>query len=267
VPTIDSLLNEAPRELRLETELLVAAAMNWNRSKVLAFGETEISAALLPELNNQLNRLTSGEPFAYITGQREFFGLAFEVSSAVLIPRADTELLVELALKYSKPSARIVDLGTGSGAIAVSLAHTRADLTITATDKSSAALEIAQRNAARHECDIRFVASEWFEQLTGEFDVIVSNPPYVRLDDPHLDALSFEPQHALIAQQDGLADIKAIIAGAPRALTKGGTLLIEHGFDQAAPVAALFKQHGFANVELHNDLAGQPRVTSGCIRQ
>lgn len=266
MPTIDSLLNQTPRELRLETELLVAAAMNWNRSKVLAFGETEISESLLPGLNSQLNRLTNGEPFAYITGRREFFGLEFEVTSDVLIPRADTELLVELALSHSRPNARVVDLGTGSGAIAVSLAHARADLTITATDTSTAALEVAQRNAARHDCDIRFVTSEWFQQLAGEFDVIVSNPPYVRSDDPHLSDLSFEPQGALIAQQDGLEDIQAIVAGAPLQLTAHGALLIEHGFDQAADVAALFKQHGFAKVELHKDLAGQPRVTSGRLR-
>ncbi len=263
MPTIDSVLNRTPRELRLETELLVAAAMDWSRSKVLAFGETEIPDALLPALNSQLDRLTNGEPLAYITGQREFFGLEFDVTPDVLIPRADTELLVELALNYSRPDARVVDLGTGSGAIAVSLAHSRSDLTITATDTSTAALEIAQRNATRHECDIRFVTSEWFKQLAGEFDVIVSNPPYVRCGDPHLSDLSYEPQPALIAQQDGLADIQAIVAGAPLALAADGVLLIEHGFEQAASVAALFNQHGFANVELHKDIAGQPRVTSG----
>ena len=263
MPTIQSLLHETPHELRLETELLMAEAMNWSRSKVLAFSETEISEKLLPALSSKLDRLNRGEPFAYITGSREFYGLDFEVTPDVLIPRPDTELLVDLALSRCAPDARVVDLGTGSGAIAVSLAHERADLAVTASDVSDAALDVARRNAARHGCTIKCVASHWFESLNKEFDVIVSNPPYVRRNDPHLQGLAYEPSSALIAGDDGLADIRIIAAEAKNKLAAGGALLIEHGYDQAAEVAELFKQHGFVNVALYKDLADQPRVTSG----
>jgi len=263
VPTIESLLSEAPRELQFETQLLLAATLNWSRSKVLAYGETEISVALLPALQAQLDRLRSGEPLAYITGLREFYGLKFEVTPDVLIPRPDTELLVELALRYAGPDSRIADLGTGCGAIAISLAHSQPGLSITATDNSVAALKVAMRNADRLSCNVKFIRSHWFDQLPDEYDLIVSNPPYIRRNDPHLSALQHEPAIALIAEDNGLADIHSVIAGASKHLSAEGVLLIEHGYDQAEAVANLFKKYGFVKVELHRDLANQPRVTSG----
>lgn len=263
--TIETLLSSTPGELRLDVELLIAKALNWNRAKVIAFGETELPATTLNPLREQLARLLAGEPYAYIVEQREFYGLNFRVTPDVLIPRPDTELLVELALERSPNNARVADLGTGSGAIAISLAHTRPDLRVVACDRSNSALEIARENAHQHNCEVDFVCSDWFDQLDGTFDVIVSNPPYVHPQDQHLAALSHEPQQALVADDSGLGDLKKIIHGATKALNPGATLLVEHGYDQATPVGAMFKAQGFSNVTTHHDLSGQPRVTTGSI--
>ena len=260
---IDALLSEAPGELRLETELLIARAMGWTRARVLAFGEHEINGELLCELQKQLTRLASGEPFAYITGTREFFGLDFKVTPDVLIPRPETELLVEIALATSPQRASVVDLGTGSGAIAISLAHKRPDLSVTATDFSADALAIAQHNAERLDAQLKFVQSNWFEALKGKFDTIISNPPYIRTKDPHLVAISHEPQQALVAGQSGLDDIITIVSQARGYLKTNGNLLIEHGYDQATEVAELFEHHGFTQIQTHLDLAGHSRVTTG----
>jgi release factor glutamine methyltransferase len=251
--------------LRLETELLIADALNWNRSRVLAFSEHQVPEALVPALLNNLERLKSGEPYAYIVGKREFYGLEFIVTPSVLIPRPDTELIVELARERCSPAAHVVDLGTGSGAIAVSLAHVRSDLNITATDKSSEALKVAERNAKQNNCTLHFKLSDWYSELHKTYDIVLSNPPYIHPNDPHLPALAHEPQSALVANEDGMADLAAIIGGAPRHLNADGQLLVEHGFDQSSDVAALFEQHGFENICLHKDLAGQPRVTSGSL--
>ena len=265
LPTVDSLLNSLPRELRLETELLVASALNWNRSKVLAFGEHRVPDALAPKLLANLERLKSGEPYAYIVGKQEFYGLEFSVTPSVLIPRPDTELIVDLARELCSPAAHVVDLGTGSGAIAVSLAHVRSDLNITATDKSAQALEIARRNAKKNNCNLHFKLSDWYSDLHQTYDVILSNPPYIRQNDPHLPALAHEPQSALVASEDGLADLAVIVEGAPSHLNPGGKLLVEHGFDQSAAVAELFEQQGFEEISAHEDLAGNPRVISGSL--
>ena len=269
--TVKSLLDAAPRELRFETELLLAQALNWSRSRVLAFAEEVIEdvidASRFAQLKDHLARLHGGEPLAYITGHREFFSLEFAVTPDVLIPRPDTELLVELALEHSPEGARVADLGTGSGAIAISLKHARPDLQLTATDVSEAALHLAKQNAARHNCSIDFILSDWLQQLSGPLEVIVTNPPYVRPNDPHLPGLRFEPASALIANAEGLADIQQICAQAPHALTAGGKLMIEHGYDQAEDVAELLRAQGFSAVCTHRDLAGHPRVTQGSLAQ
>ncbi len=261
MPSVKSLLAGAPAELRFDTELLIARALGWNRAKVFAFGEVEPTADVLEKLAPELARLHAGEPLAYITGSREFFGLEFTVSPDVLIPRADTELLVELAIDQCPTNARVADLGTGSGAIAVSLKHARPDLSIVAVDRSAAALTVAANNAARHGCDIECVISDWYQNLNGQFDVVISNPPYIRADDPHLPSLRFEPVEALVAGALGLDDYKKLAAGAATKLAPGGLLFVEQGADQADAVANLFTQSGLTDIVTYNDLAGHCRVT------
>jgi len=260
-PDIASLLASAPPDKRFDTELLIAHAMGWSRAKVLAFNEVKPEESQVAALQTQLHRLHSGEPLAYLTGEREFFSLLFDVNPSVLIPRADTELLVELALAQSPANARVIDMGTGSGAIAVSLKHARPDLDVTASDKSAAALAVAEANAKRHDCQINFVLSDWYQNLTGQFDIIISNPPYLAVDDAHLNALQYEPREALIAGAGGLDDYRKIAAGAVGRLTADGALFVEQGADQADAVVAVFTQAGLANTVTYDDLAGHRRVT------
>lgn len=228
---------------------------------MLAFSEETPDPSVAEVLQSKLRRLHGGEPLAYLTGEREFFGLALEVNPDVLIPRADTELLVELAVEHSPQNAHVIDMGTGSGAIAVSLKHARPDLNITASDKSSAALAVAEANARRHNCCINFVLSDWYENLSGQYDLIISNPPYIAANDPHLSALQHEPVEALIGGIDGLDDYRQIATGATARLNQEGLVFVEQGADQADAVAALFTHAGLANTLTYNDLAGHRRVT------
>jgi len=250
-PDIAALLANAPPDLSFDTELLIAHTLGWSRAKVLAFSEVTPEASVAAVLQTKLQRLQSGEPLAYLTGVREFFGLEFTVNPNVLIPRPDTELLVELAIEHSPPNARVIDMGTGSGAIAVSLKH----------DKSAAALTVAKANAKRHDCQIHFVLSDWYQNLTGQYDVIISNPPYIAIADPHLDALQHEPMEALIAGANGLDDYRKIAAGAADRLTPTGVIFVEQGANQADDVAAVFTEAGLANTLTYEDLAGHRRVT------
>ena len=213
-------------------------------------------------------RRRQGEPIAYILGEREFYGLEFRVAPAVLIPRPETELLVELALARIPESAavRVLDLGTGSGAIAVALAKQRPQARLTAVDVDYAALSIARANARRHRVSVRFFCGDWFGALSGEtFDLIVSNPPYVAAEDPHLvmGDVRFEPQRALVGGADGLDCIRAIVANAGAHLRPGAWLLFEHGYDQAEACRALLEAEGYREVQSWPDLAGIPRVSGG----
>jgi release factor glutamine methyltransferase len=217
-----------------------------------------------------VQRRQQGEPIAYIVGQREFFGLPFQVNPAVLIPRPDTELIVELALERLAPRARMLDMGTGSGAIAVALAHSRPDAAVTALDVSAAALALAGRNAAANGARVEFLRSDWFGALDGgrRFELIVSNPPYIAAGDAHLvqGDLRFEPVGALTDHADGLSALRLIADGAPGFLVDGGWLLMEHGYDQAAAVRALLARRGFADVQSWQDLGGIERVSGGRIK-
>lgn len=225
---------------------------------------TPTQAALWTQL---LARRLDGEPVAYLTGHKEFFGLALQVDTRVLDPRPDTETLVEWALELLQPlsAPKLADLGTGSGAIALALQQQRPDAQVTAVDASLDALAVASANAQRLQLPVRFVHSSWLEQLEGLFDAIVTNPPYIREDDPHMPALRHEPRQALTSGEDGLDDIRAIIAQAPDRLAAGGWLLIEHGWDQAEAVAALLQASGFTQVQHRHDLAGMARCTGGQI--
>jgi len=214
-------------------------------------------------------RRRAGEPVAYITGMREFFGLEFQVAPAVLIPRPETELLVEWALEHIAPAAqpRVLDLGTGSGCIALSLAHERPRAQLCAVDCSEAALDVARSNAQRHRIgNVTFLHSDWFAALgTQRFDCIVSNPPYIAAGDAHLAQgdLRFEPAGALSSGKDGLDAIRLIVTAAPQYLQAGGWLVFEHGYDQAARCRALLEAASFTQVFSHCDLAGIERISGG----
>ena len=216
-----------------------------------------------------LERRLGGEPIAYLLGEREFYGLTFKVSPATLIPRPETELLVELALQRIPQlgARRVLDLGTGSGAIALSIAHARPNAEVVAVDASAAALEVAQFNTQQLALgNVRLLQSDWYAALHGErFDMIVSNPPYIAAGDAHLAQgdVRFEPSSALVSGTDGLDDIRRICAQAKAHLKSKGWLLFEHGYDQAAPVRALLRQAGFAEVFSARDLAGIERVSGG----
>jgi len=212
-------------------------------------------------------RLLAGEPLAYVLGEQPFREHAFRVTPDVLIPRPDTEVLVACALEAiaEDRTGRILDLGTGSGCIAISIAFERPACEVVAVDASAAALAVARDNAARLDAgNVRFVESDWYAALEGErFDLIVSNPPYVAAGDPHLADLAHEPRSALVAGADGLDDIRRIVAGAGSHLRPGGSLMVEHGWDQRHAVMEIFRAGGFATPVTHDDLAGRPRVVEG----
>ena len=210
-------------------------------------------------------RRLAGEPVAYLTGRKAFYGLELEVDARVLDPRPDTETLVDWALELLAPVAgpRVVDLGTGSGAIALALQSQRPDARVTAVDFSQDALEVARANVQRLQLPVQLVRASWLEGVPGPFDAIVSNPPYIREDDPHMPALRHEPRQALTSGADGLQDLRAIIAQAPAALAPEGWLLLEHGWDQAEAVQTLLRAAGWRQVQSRQDLAGHARCTGG----
>jgi release factor glutamine methyltransferase len=250
----------------LENRILLQHALGLSRVGLITQSERALTPDEAERLAALVRRRLDGEPIAYIVGRREFFGLDFQVNRAVLIPRPDTELIVELALERLAPRGRLLDMGTGSGAIAVAAAHTRKDARVTALDVSDAALEVARANAAAHGANVRFLRSDWFAALGDEdFDVIASNPPYIAAGDRHLAQgdLRFEPVGALTDHADGLSALRIIVAGARTHLAPGGWLLLEHGYDQAAQVRALLAAAGYEQVQSWRDLAGIERASGG----
>ena len=253
---------------RLEAELLLAESAGIGRSSVMAHPERRLSAGQASRFEAAVERRSSGEPMAYIVGSREFYSLPLSVGPDVLVPRPETETLVETALeRLRRPAARVLDLGTGSGAIALALKHARPDLEITAVDCDEAALEVARANAARLDLGIRWLRSDWFSAVAGQrFDAVVSNPPYVASEDPHFDsALAFEPRLALDGGADGLDPCREILRRAGGCLVSSGWLLLEHGFDQRAALVGLAAASGFELEAAVDDLAGLPRVV--CFRR
>jgi release factor glutamine methyltransferase len=253
----------------LENRILLCHATGLSRVQLITRAEQAVDEEQAARLQALVQRRLAGEPIAYIVGKREFFGLDFEVSEAVLIPRPDTELIVELAIERLPPHGRLLDMGTGSGAIAVAVAHTRPDAAVTALDLSDAALEVARRNAANNGARVRFLRSDWFGALDANeaFELIASNPPYIAAGDEHLSRgdLRFEPAGALTDHADGLSALRAIVAGAAAHLVPGGWLLMEHGYDQAASVRALLDAGGYTEVQSWRDLAGIERVSGARI--
>ena len=260
--SLEELLKSAPIEI-MEARILAAHCLEWSRVQLITQNKQALSTTQVDDIRRLFDRRLHGEPIAYLIGQREFYGLSFEVTPAVLIPRPETELLVELALERMTSNARVLDMGTGSGAIAISLAHARPESKIFATDVSQQALAVAQRNNNFHQTDVTFFQSNWYEHVSGKFDLIVSNPPYIRAGDSHLSQgdLRFEPVDALTDHQTGLTAIEIIVEGAPTYLESGGWLLLEHGYDQARTVRDLFHTSIWSDVQSWRDLAGIERVT------
>ena len=267
--TVAGALEAARRKLPAsEARLLLGQILGRSAAWLLAHGEQVLDEDDLLAFASLAARRAGGEPVAYLVGRREFFGRDFEVSPAVLIPRPETELLVDVAAAKvgAGETARILDLGTGSGCIAISLALELPRAEVTAIDASAAALDVARRNAERHSARLRFVQSDWFDALGEEsFDLIVANPPYIAAADPHLAAgdLRHEPATALASGADGLDALRCIIARAPAHLAPGGQLWLEHGYDQAAAVQDLLFAAGLTDVEQRRDLAGIIRVSGG----
>ncbi len=265
--TIGGLLRECGLP-RLEAEVLLCSVLGCERASLIAHAEETIDSPKERAARARFARRRAGEPVSYITGRREFYGLALRVTRDVLIPRPETELLVELALQRLPPdeSGRVLELGTGSGAIAIALASERPGLGIVATDVSEAALALARRNARDHGAEIDFVLGDWLDALRpGQFDLIVSNPPYVAAEDAHLERgdLRFEPRLALVGGEDGLACIREIAMRAQNRLRPGGWLLMEHGYDQGDRCVELLGALGYAEVADFHDLAGWPRACAG----
>lgn len=254
---------------RLDAQLLVLHALGRDlreRAWLITHDDDPLPAVAASALEAATARRLSGEPLAYITGHKEFFGLDLLVDARVLVPRPDTETLVEWALEVlpADMPASTIDLGTGSGAIALALKATRPMLAVHARDYSHDALAVAQANAQRLALQVQFTQGSWLDGISAQFDAIVSNPPYIAQGDHHLDALAAEPLQALSSGPDGLDDIRHIVTQSPQRLRSGGWLLIEHGFDQAGAVRALLVQAGFAHVQSRNDLAGIARCSGGC---
>ncbi len=256
---------------RLDAQLLLLHALGrppHDRAWLLAHDTDALPEPLWTALSAQLLRRLAGEPVAYLLGEKEFHGLALRVDPRVLVPRPDTETLVDWALECLEGQAapRVLDLGTGSGAIALALQHARADAQVDAVDASADALAVARANAERLKLPVRFAQADWLAGADQGYALIASNPPYIAAGDPHLPALQHEPASALVAGADGLDDIRRIVADAPAHLAEGGWLLLEHGHDQAPAVRQLLAAQGFAEVQSREDLAGIARCSGGIRR-
>lgn len=262
-------LQSQVEEAKLESEVLLAFVLNKPRSYLYTWPEQALPDERLVHFNELIKRRVAGEPVAYITGVREFWGLSLKVTPDTLIPRAETEKLVEIALQHIPENSpfRVADLGTGSGAIALAIASERPNITIEATDISDAALAIATENLSTLGFkNVQFRPGRWFDAHSGSaFNFILSNPPYVADNDPHLEQgdLRFEPQQALSSGADGLRDIREIIQKARSHLLDGAYLLLEHGFDQANAVIDLFEKSGYSEVRCFLDYAERERATIG----
>lgn len=263
---------------KLDADLLLLYArgvpapdLDKSRSWLLAHDTDTVALPVIAHFQQLVARRCSGEPLAYVTGSKEFFGIDLVVDHRVLVPRPDTETLVEWALALCAaasgatplPTGRLLDLGTGSGAIALAVKRARPTLAVHAVDASADALVVARANARRLGLDVAFLHGNWFAPVRGRYNCIVSNPPYVADGDPHLPALAHEPLCALTSGPDGLRDIRCIVADAPSHLAPDGWLLLEHGFDQGPTIQALLSDAGFQDVTARQDLAGHWRCTGG----
>lgn len=270
---IDQLLAQAAQidspTARLDAELLLAFVLQKPRSYLYTWPDKTLSEAQIASYQALLERRKSGEPVAYLLGRQGFWSLDLQVAAHTLIPRADTELLVEAALQLADQDAalKVLDLGTGTGALALALASERRQWVLTGVDRIESAVALARRNQQHLQLpNVEFLHSHWFSALTGQrYDLIISNPPYIADNDPHLQQgdLRFEPLSALVSGPDGLDDLRLIIAQAPAYLAGNGWLLLEHGFDQAGAVRELLAQAGFVELSSQRDLSGHERISLG----
>lgn len=254
---------------RLDAEVLLAHCLQKNRTWLMTWPEKELSDTQLKQFQALLEQRIHGSPIAHITASREFWSLPLKVTPDTLIPRPETELMIEVILQQypQTEGIQLADLGTGSGAIALALASEKPDWGIIATDRSPAALKIARENASQLQLNnIQFLEGSWFTPLADmHFDIIASNPPYIPEQDPHLEQgdVRFEPRSALASGSDGLDDIRLLCQQAQHYLHPNGLLIIEHGYDQKDDLYDIFMNSGYKNIQQHHDLAGQPRLTSG----
>ena len=251
---------------RLDAQLLLAHRLARPRAWLIAHDEDEIPDDQAQAYLDAVARRADGVPLAHLVGEREFHGLRLAVGPAVLVPRPDTEVLVDWALACLAGliQPRVLDLGTGSGAIAVSVGHARPDAIVTATDIDAAALAVAQANAQTHSVAVEIQQGSWWQPVAGRrFELILSNPPYIAADDPHLPALAHEPRHALTPGGDGLDALRVLAGGGTAHLVPGGHLLVEHGFDQGEPVRSLLAAAGLEDIATRRDLAGHERCSGG----
>ena len=261
------LISSGCESARLDADLLLMQVLNCPRSYLITHDNDEIKDRFVVRYRNLISRRMAGEPIAYIVGYKEFWGLPFKVNKDVLIPRPDTERIVETALKFKQASS-VLDLGTGSGAIILAIKHERPEIKAFAVDISDGALNVAKENAALFNLDVIFIKSFWFSGLKdAKFDLIVSNPPYIEENDEHLKALSFEPIGALTSGQDGLDDIRLIVRESRQFLNNDGALLLEHGYNQGKRVRDILTENGFSEVMTLKDLGGNERVTYGIFRK
>jgi len=263
-------LQASSSSARIDSEILLCHVLDCNSAHLAAWPEKKLTLELAQQFDQLISQRESGSPVAYLTGKREFWSLELEVTQATLIPRPETETLIEFVCEQFSQQKKyhVVDLGTGSGAIALAIAREQPDWKITATDISQDALKVAQKNAVNHQIkNVEFKISHWFEALKGEsFDIIISNPPYIAEDDPHLadGDVRFEPENSLISGKQGMDDIKVITAEAARYLKINGWLILEHGYDQKKQVMDCFEASGFKTIVQKTDLLNQPRMTAGC---
>jgi len=271
IKTASQQLSEISESAKLDAEVLLCHILKKDRSYLISWPEKEISDSQLEQFQQLIKQRSQGHPIAHLIQQKEFWSLDLIVSPDTLIPRPETELIVEQVLNYFPEAAEksLLDLGTGSGAIALAIATEKPQWHITATDQSLKALQIAQKNAQRHQLNnIEFKSGNWFAAVNHQhFDIIVSNPPYIAESDPHLSLgdIRFEPDTALVSGSDGLNDIRLITRQASQHLNSNGILIVEHGYDQKKLVKSIFEQNGFKKIEQQLDLAGQPRSTLGII--
>lgn len=251
----------------IDAQFIAEHVLSMSRTELVVKSDDHVGAATAANLFDLVEKRKNGEPIAYLVGKQGFWSFVLQVTPDVLIPRPETELLVETALPHIGENSRVLDLGTGSGAIAIAIAR-ETGASVVATDSCDAALQVCRTNARNLKTPLTLVKSDWYADVSGKFDAIISNPPYVSESDPHLNRgdLRFEPPLALIAGRNGMESLEKVVQGAPAHLKTGGLLAVEHGFNQDKLVREMFADCGFSEIRTSNDLAGQPRVTSGVNR-
>ena len=260
--TIDKWLRQNGGSFRHELEILAREHLGVSKAKFIRKSDHIINSSLVSHLSDAHSRLKKGTPLAYLLGYKEFWSLDFQVNRNVLVPRPETELIIEKSIELANYGGSVLELGTGSGAIAIALAKERPDLTITATDISAEALEVALKNAKKHKCEINFEHTDWFSSLSGKWNLILSNPPYIAEGDPHIALLKMEPIVALVSGPTGFEALHGIIETADNFLESNGHLVLEHGIGQAQAINEKLASRNFSEITSHKDLANINRIVT-----